>query len=106
MQKIFETPSYRSFEEKFQPLFQSFYTEARTRSETASIREDSTRRFRNFIMELLTKDIQRSTRARLMFNDSSKHEEMFDRFLRYYSKAFPESLDEFFELAKPFYQDI
>jgi hypothetical protein len=57
-------------------------------------------------MELLTKDIQRSTRARLMFNDSSKHEEMFDRFLRYYSKAFPESLDEFFDLAKPFYQDI
>jgi hypothetical protein len=106
MQKIFETPSYRSFEESFQPLFQSFYTEARTRSETASIKEDSTRRFRNFIMELLDKDIQRSTRARLMFNDTSRHGEMFEQFLKHYSKAFPESLDEFFELAKPFYQYI
>ena len=41
-----------------------------------------------------------------MFNDPSKHEEMFSTFLEYYLKAFPESLDEFFELAKPFYQDI
>jgi len=104
MQKIFETPSYQSFERASEPQFRAFHLPARTRSETASISQDSTRRFRNFILDLLARDIQRSTRARLMFKDPSKHQEMFDTFVQYYSKAIPESLDEFFELAKPFYQ--